>query len=90
MNPTAEPVQANVTTDRFSIVSVIIPLYNMEKYVRECLESVRNQIYPWVEVIVIDDGSTDASGSIADSYAALDSRFRVLHTENKGVAAASN
>lgn len=90
MNPASESPQASVTTDKFKIVSVIIPLYNMEKYVRECLESVKNQIYPWIEIIVIDDGSTDSSGSIADSYAARDSRFRVLHTENTGVAAASN
>jgi len=71
------------------MVSVIVPVYNVEKYLRQCLDSLKEQTLGDVEFIVIDDGSTDGSGEICDEYAE-DSRFRVFHTENHGLSAARN
>lgn len=71
-------------------LSVIIPVYCAEKYIRKCLDSVLAQTMRDIEIIVIDDGSPDASGKIADEYAAADIRIRVIHTENCGVGAARN
>lgn len=70
------------------MISVIIPIYNIENYLRKCLDSLANQTFSDVEFIVIDDGSTDNSGRIADSY--TDPRFRVFHTRNNGISAARN
>ncbi len=73
------------------LISVIVPIYNVEKYVRKCLESLRNQTMKQIEVICIDDGSTDASGKIADEYESEEwPIFRVIHTDNRGVSAARN
>lgn len=72
------------------LISVIIPVYNVEKYLPSCLESVLNQTYKNLEVLLIDDGSRDSSGLICDQYAQKDSRIRVIHQENAGVAAARN
>ena len=71
-------------------VSVIIPIYNVEKYLEECLESVINQTHTYLEIILIDDGSNDNSGNIADSYALKDSRIKVVHKKNEGVSIARN
>lgn len=71
-------------------VSVIIPVYNVEAYLREALDSVIGQTYENLEIIVIDDGSTDNSGNICDEYALKDSRIRVIHQENKGLSSARN
>lgn len=71
-------------------ISVIIPVYNVEAYLQQCLESVLAQDYRDLEVIVIDDGSTDCSGEICDRFAAADSRVRVIHQKNAGAAAAKN
>lgn len=71
------------------LVSVIVPIYNVEKYVRKCLESLKNQTMKEVEIICIDDGSTDSSGRIADEYK-TNPKFRIIHTENKGLSAARN
>ena len=71
-------------------VSIIVPVYNSENILRYCLESIATQTYRDLEVLLIDDGSTDSSGSICDEYGARDSRFRVFHTENNGIAAAQN
>ncbi|MDO4583387.1 MAG: glycosyltransferase [Planctomycetia bacterium] len=71
-------------------VSIIIPVYNVEKYLRQCLDSARNQTLRETEVICVDDGSTDGSGAILDEYAAMDSRFVVVHQENAGQSAARN
>ncbi len=73
-----------------SIVSVIIPVYNVEKYLSHCLESVCNQTYPFLEIIVIDDESPDSSGKIADDFAIKDNRIKVLHIKNRGAAGARN
>lgn len=71
-------------------VSIIIPVYNVEKYLRQCLESVRNQTLKEIEIICVDDGSTDASGRILDEYAETDKRIRVIHKENEGYGKAVN
>lgn len=70
------------------LLSVVIPIYNVEPYLSRCLESVLNQSYVNLEVICVDDGSTDQSGSIADRYAARDNRIRVLHKGNGGLVSA--
>lgn len=71
-------------------LSVIIPVYNVEKYLRECLDSVMAQTFPNWECFLVDDGSTDRSREICDEYAQKDTRFTVLHTNNKGPSAARN
>ena len=75
---------------REQIVSVIIPVYNVSRYLRQCLDSVSRQTYTNLEIIVIDDGATDGSGEICDEYAKSDTRIRVFHTENRGLASARN
>lgn len=69
-------------------VSIIMPVFNAEKTIRKSLDSIRNQTFRNYEVIIIDDGSIDASGSICDEYALLDKRFKVKHKKNEGVSAA--
>lgn len=71
------------------LISVIVPIYNVELYVRKCLDSLKNQTMKEIEIICIDDGSTDNSGVIADEYLS-DEKFRVIHTENRGLSAARN
>ena len=70
--------------------SIIIPVYNVSPYLRECLDSVLAQTFTEWEAICVDDGSTDDSGVILDEYAVKDSRFRVIHQANAGVSAARN
>ena len=72
------------------LISVIMPVYNVAKYLPQCIESVLSQDYEKLEVILIDDGSPDESGRICDEYAARDSRIRVIHQKNGGAAAAKN
>lgn len=72
------------------LVSIIIPVYRAEKYIRTCLQSVLNQTYTNWEAICVDDGSPDNSPKILDEYAQKDGRIRVLHQENGGVCAARN
>ena len=71
-------------------VSVILPVYQVEKYLGICIESVINQSYQNLEILLIDDGSTDKSGKICDEYTARDGRIRVIHKENEGVSTARN
>ncbi len=68
------------------MISVIIPVYNVEKYLPECIESILNQTYPHFELILVDDGSTDNSGKICDEYAARDNRIKAIHQKNSGGA----
>lgn len=72
------------------LVSVIVPVYNAEKYLPACLDSICDQTLQELEIIVVDDGSTDRSGEIADEYAAKDSRIRVIHQKNAHLSAARN
>lgn len=71
-------------------VSIIVPVYNNEKYLRQCLDSIINQTFKDIEVILVDDGSTDNSASICEEYAKEDSRVVFIHSENKGVSNARN
>lgn len=71
-------------------VSIIIPVYNVEKYLKECIDSVIAQTYKELEIIVIDDGSTDASSQICDTYETIDSRIKVIHQCNGGLSVARN
>ena len=71
-------------------ISIIVPVYNVEKYLRECLDSISLLKAVRWEAILVDDGSTDISGQICDEYAKQDSRFRVIHQKNAGVSAARN
>ncbi|MCX4316099.1 MAG: glycosyltransferase [Lachnospiraceae bacterium] len=72
------------------MVSVVVPVFNTEAYLHRCIDSILAQTYSNIEVIVIDDGSTDSSGKICDFYAGADSRVKVLHQENQGVSIARN
>ena len=71
-------------------ISVIIPIFNVEKYIERCLDSVINQSYQNLQIICIDDGSTDRSGEICDEYSKLDARVQVIHKMNGGSSAARN
>lgn len=72
------------------LISVVVPVYRVEEYLPQCIESVLAQTYQNLEIILVDDGSPDDSGAICDAYAARDSRIRVLHKENGGVSSARN
>lgn len=76
--------------ERMPLISIIVPVYKVEPYLRECLDSIVNQTYRNLEIILVDDGSPDRSGEICDGYAAADKRITVIHQENKGVSAARN
>ena len=72
------------------LISVIIPVYNVEKYLCRCLDSVINQTCKDLEIILVNDGSTDSSGKICDEYALKDNRIKVIHKQNGGVSSARN
>ena len=71
-------------------ISVIVPVYNGEEYLSQCLDSLIGQKKPIYEIVIIDDGSTDGSGEIADRYARENSSVKVIHQENRGISAARN
>ena len=72
------------------LITIIIPVYNVEKYLKQCIESVIKQTYTNLEIILVDDGSTDNSGNICDEYKKNDIRIKVIHKENGGVSCARN
>lgn len=71
-------------------VSVIVPVYNTEKYLSRCIDSIINQTFKNFELLLVDDGSTDNSGKICDRYAEKDNRIKVFHKQNGGVSSARN
>lgn len=71
-------------------ISVIVPVYNVEKYLRRCVDSILAQTFTDFELLLIDDGSKDKSGEICDEYAKTDNRVKVFHKENGGVSSARN
>lgn len=73
-----------------SLISIIVPVYNVEKYLPKCLESIINQSYKNIEIILIDDGSTDKSGFICDEYRLKDDRIKVIHQTNHGIGYTRN
>lgn len=73
-----------------TMISVIVPIYNVERYLEKCIDSILAQTYPELEIILCDDGSTDGCGAICDRYAGLDSRIRVIHKPNGGLSDARN
>ncbi len=71
-------------------ISIIVPVFQVEHYLPRCIESIQMQTYSDLDIILIDDGSTDRSGEICENYAKEDPRIRVYHTENRGLSAARN
>ena len=71
-----------------SLISVIVPVFRVEKYLPECIESILKQSYPNLEIVLVDDGSPDHSGAICDEFARKDSRIKVIHQQNGGVTSA--
>ncbi len=77
-------------SDKNPLISVIVPVYNVGSFLIPCLDSLKEQAYQNLEILLIDDGSTDSSNKVCDTYAEKDSRFKVFHKENGGVSSARN
>lgn len=80
----------NYKNDNTEMLSVVIPIYNVEKYLKRCIDSVISQTYKNIEIILVDDGSPDKCGEICDLYALKDKRIKVIHKENGGLSDARN
>lgn len=80
----------NIDNKSLVVISIIIPVYNVKKYLDRCLKSVLAQTYTNLEIIIVDDGSTDGSGNLCDDYALIDSRIVVVHQKNSGLSSARN
>ena len=76
--------------NRETLISVIVPVYNVEAFLPRCVDSILAQTYDDLEIILVDDGATDGSGALCDAYAAKDSRITVIHKENGGLSSARN
>ena len=72
------------------MVSVIVPVYKVEQYLEKCVNSIREQTYKNIEIILVDDGSPDKSGEICDNFSKEDSRIKVIHKKNGGLSDARN
>ena len=72
------------------LISVIVPVYNVMNYLPRCVDSIRNQTYQNLEILLVDDGSTDGTGELCNRLGAADSRIRVFHKENGGSSSARN
>lgn len=79
-----------MSQDKTKLVSIIIPVYNAKIYLKKCLNSLINQTYRNIEILLIDDGSSDESLSVCQRYAEIDSRVKVVHKKNGGVSSARN
>ena len=79
-----------IKEEKTIMISVIVPIYNVEEYLEECLESIRNQTYTNIEVILVNDGSTDGSKEICERFCQQDNRFKLVTQENQGLSAARN
>ncbi len=88
--PISYPVSGGQQAEFKPLVSVIVPVYNVEPYLHRCIDSLVHQTLKDIEIILIDDGSTDGCGKICDEYAAADTRIRVVHQENAGLSEARN
>ena len=73
-----------------TLISVIVPVYNVEKYLKRCVASIQKQTYSYLQIILVDDGSTDSSGQLCDQLAKCDARIKALHKENGGLSSARN
>lgn len=78
------------TNQYLPVISVIVPVYNVAKILERCVTSIRKQVYPNLEIILVDDGSTDMSGTFCDVFAKQDRRIKVIHQANQGLSAARN
>ena len=76
--------------DKMDLISVIVPVYNVESYLNRCVDSILRQTYKELEIILVDDGSTDNSGKICDEYKSVDNRVKVIHQSNRGQSVARN
>lgn len=72
------------------LISIVVPIYNVELYLKRCIESIQRQTYSNIEIILVNDGSTDESGNICEEYAKADKRIKVLHKKNSGLSGARN
>ena len=90
MSPVFAAIRVKKIMDDKVIISIIVPVYNSDRWLESLIADIRRQTYPYYEVILVDDGSKDNSSRICDHAAAKDRRFRVLHTANKGPGAARN
>ena len=88
--PAASPAAPSHPETDTPLVSVMVPVYNVERYLPQCLDSILAQDYRNLDILLVDGGSTDGCGAMCDSYASRDPRVRVLHTQNHGLAAARN
>ena len=84
------PLCTQKEAEQDPLISVIVPVYNVEKYLPRCLESIERQTYQNLDIILVDDGSTDQSGALCDAFAQRDVRARVIHQANEGLWSARN
>lgn len=77
-------------TETLPLISIIVPVYNVKNYLEKCLQSICGQTYKNLEIILIDDGSSDGSGELCDLFAQRDGRIKVIHQTNAGQSAARN